>query len=57
MTSLLVAIMLMLYTNLPVLWLSAILAALAAMLSGIRFTSSNSLALEQIPQLRFDDVR
>ena len=52
MTSLLVAVMLMLYTNVPVLWLSATLAALVALLSGIRFTSSNSLALEQIPQLR-----
>jgi predicted MFS family arabinose efflux permease len=45
-------LLLMVYTQLEDLWLSAILAATASFLSGLRLTSSISLAIEQVPRSR-----
>lgn len=40
------------YTNVPSLWLSVALGFLGSLFSGMRFTASNSLTLEQVPGYR-----
>ena len=51
-TSLLGGILIIIYTNLPNLWLSVTLALLASLIAGTRLAASESLALEQVPRYR-----
>jgi len=52
LTALFTGIFVISYTNVPNLWLSVVLGYLGSLFSGMRFTASNSLTLEQVPGYR-----
>jgi len=52
LTALFTGIFVISYTNVPNLWQSVALGFLGCLFSGMRFTASNSLTLEQVPGFR-----